>query len=117
MMPPTRARCELLRTPFTGEVVRRIPLLGTRVNKGRRMHWWENTGRGEGSVPIMGATWRRDKRRGRWRVSSYAGRGGETLPWWVVLVEGIVVALFGLLLRSEERRVGKECRSRWSPYH
>ena len=24
---------------------------------------------------------------------------------------------FGLDLRSEERRVGKECRSRWSPYH
>ena len=23
----------------------------------------------------------------------------------------------GTLLRSEERRVGKECRSRWSPYH
>ena len=22
-----------------------------------------------------------------------------------------------LLFRSEERRVGKECRSRWSPYH
>ncbi len=26
--------------------------------------------------------------------------------------EGIVITL-----RSEERRVGKECRSRWSPYH
>src|SRR5258707_7191953 len=25
-----------------------------------------------------------------------------------------VAAIFG---RSEERRVGKECRSRWSPYH
>ena len=28
---------------------------------------------------------------------------------------------FGILtdidVRSEERRVGKECRSRWSPYH
>ena len=24
---------------------------------------------------------------------------------------------FNFLLRSEERRVGKECRSRWSPYH
>ena len=24
---------------------------------------------------------------------------------------------FRTLLRSEERRVGKECRSRWSPYH
>src|SRR2546421_4442271 len=23
----------------------------------------------------------------------------------------------GLAMRSEERRVGKECRSRWSPYH
>ena len=25
--------------------------------------------------------------------------------------------LFGIMPRSEERRVGKECRSRWSPYH
>ena len=24
---------------------------------------------------------------------------------------------FDTLYRSEERRVGKECRSRWSPYH
>ena|SRR5256886_14776077 len=24
---------------------------------------------------------------------------------------------FGDFVRSEERRVGKECRSRWSPYH
>src|SRR2546425_11739664 len=27
--------------------------------------------------------------------------------------EGVI----GLAMRSEERRVGKECRSRWSPYH
>ena len=26
-------------------------------------------------------------------------------------------ALLGRGVRSEERRVGKECRSRWSPYH
>ena len=25
--------------------------------------------------------------------------------------------LVGEFARSEERRVGKECRSRWSPYH
>jgi uncharacterized membrane protein HdeD (DUF308 family) len=31
-------------------------------------------------------------------VSSYAGSRGEALPWGLVLVEGIVVALFGLLL-------------------
>ena len=30
----------------------------------------------------------------------------------------ILLALaFILSYRSEERRVGKECRSRWSPYH
>ena len=28
--------------------------------------------------------------------------------WWILEVVPI---------RSEERRVGKECRSRWSPYH
>ena len=28
-----------------------------------------------------------------------------------------VISLPAPLLRSEERRVGKECRSRWSPYH
>ncbi len=27
----------------------------------------------------------------------------------------LYVATYGM--RSEERRVGKECRSRWSPYH
>ena len=27
---------------------------------------------------------------------------------------GVPCVLYG---RSEERRVGKECRSRWSPYH
>ena len=33
---------------------------------------------------------------------------------WLGVVLG-AAACFGL--RSEERRVGKECRSRWSPYH
>ena len=36
-------------------------------------------------------------------------RAGQTLA----TVEGNAHAL----TRSEERRVGKECRSRWSPYH
>ena len=29
----------------------------------------------------------------------------------------VVTATFSEIIRSEERRVGKECRSRWSPYH
>ena len=31
--------------------------------------------------------------------------------------ELVSIPYFHLDLRSEERRVGKECRSRWSPYH
>src|ERR1035438_10866804 len=31
--------------------------------------------------------------------------------------KGLHLRLVALVLRSEERRVGKECRSRWSPYH
>ena len=33
----------------------------------------------------------------------------------VMMTVGIPTAFFAE--RSEERRVGKECRSRWSPYH
>src|SRR3712207_8984681 len=33
------------------------------------------------------------------------------------MAAGIAVARPCLGARSEERRVGKECRSRWSPYH
>ena len=32
--------------------------------------------------------------------------------------KGILYSTFlNISSRSEERRVGKECRSRWSPYH
>src|SRR5256885_3724912 len=31
--------------------------------------------------------------------------------------ESMLIASNPLSTRSEERRVGKECRSRWSPYH
>ena len=33
------------------------------------------------------------------------------------LVQHISEELASEVIRSEERRVGKECRSRWSPYH
>ena len=29
----------------------------------------------------------------------------------------LIMDIFSRKVRSEERRVGKECRSRWSPYH
>ena len=35
----------------------------------------------------------------------------------VLILNNKTAILNGWLCRSEERRVGKECRSRWSPYH
>ena len=54
------------------------------------------------------------------------GASGPTFPWLPYTVLGehfsdqhfLYHGLLNLFLRrSEERRVGKECRSRWSPYH
>ena len=34
-----------------------------------------------------------------------------------VALNGAIIFTIMDVKRSEERRVGKECRSRWSPYH
>ena len=41
---------------------------------------------------------------------------GRAVPWWLAGTS-MVATTFAADTRSEERRVGKECRSRWSPYH
>src|ERR1035441_11061343 len=59
--------------------------------------WWENPGK-------LGAEWKR-----HFITDSYDTEGG-----WMADINGDGKPD---LIRSEERRVGKECRSRWSPYH
>ena len=48
-------------------------------------------------------------------ADSYFTHGVEW-SFFLGLVEFVTFFIL-LLIRSEERRVGKECRSRWSPYH
>ena len=57
---------------------------------------------------------------------SYTISPVHTIPAFVVMAQQLkemgcdsicIKDMAGLLKRSEERRVGKECRSRWSPYH
>ena len=36
---------------------------------------------------------------------------------WIILLDHSIQFGQEKIFRSEERRVGKECRSRWSPYH
>src|SRR3712207_8445470 len=42
---------------------------------------------------------------------------GERIQWGDDISPQIMKSIKHEYLRSEERRVGKECRSRWSPYH
>ena len=43
-----------------------------------------------------------------------SGCGKSTI---LKMIAGLAEPSTGTVRRSEERRVGKECRSRWSPYH
>src|ERR1043166_8870159 len=49
------------------------------------------------------------------RLSATPLRSAQAANPNVVVTE--VAGVGGQVVRSEERRVGKECRSRWSPYH
>src|SRR3712207_5428891 len=43
-----------------------------------------------------------------------------SVAFWLIFIFALTAAIGALQIpavRSEERRVGKECRSRWSPYH
>src|ERR1035437_4601254 len=52
--------------------------------------------------------------RWEWAITDFAtlAIGAVDVPIYPTLTGEQIAAL-----RSEERRVGKECRSRWSPYH
>ena len=50
------------------------------------------------------------------RILSHREEGSAYSLQWEVESSGLLHR-WHLEQRSEERRVGKECRSRWSPYH
>src|SRR5256885_121885 len=65
-----------------------------------------------------------------WIYGAFVGYIGAFFSWMTLLkrapigpafaashLEILSVLALSYWLRSEERRVGKECRSRWSPYH
>ena len=57
------------------------------------------------------------------KMRSYLKHPGSFVLMLLVMLAALVTfavlifLIIYILVRSEERRVGKECRSRWSPYH
>src|SRR3712207_9480007 len=47
----------------------------------------------------------------------FRNRLDAVVPFGYLPPEVVARVVDKFILRSEERRVGKECRSRWSPYH
>ena len=60
--------------------------------------------------PFLGG----DEKKSAYFMSINAGKKSLSLE---LKTKGGKKILTELIKRSEERRVGKECRSRWSPYH
>src|SRR5256886_10166819 len=70
-------------------------------------------------ISSLGGTARASRRSGAGNPA--IGQGG-VCPAWPLTIEHETAGSYEVLWpspfgRSEERRVGKECRSRWSPYH
>ena len=73
------------------------------------------------ALPVLTHELHASAAEGLWIVNAYplfstglllgAGTLGDRIGHRRMYLVGLV------LCRSEERRVGKECRSRWSPYH
>src|SRR3712207_828154 len=60
---------------------------------------------------------------GNWFVPIMIGAPDMAFPrmnnisFWLLVAAWVLLLASVFAPRSEERRVGKECRSRWSPYH
>ena len=82
-----------------------------------RLELWEKLAEPtlkSGGIVISARNW--------WSTLAYQGYGqGVSRSKIIRLTKSIMPTPYihptHSLLRSEERRVGKECRSRWSPYH
>src|SRR3712207_7197851 len=70
----------------------------------------------EGHCWCLSALCTVEKSRGRYAaVIEHCLQAAARAPHWRInLMDGALAAAYA---RSEERRVGKECRSRWSPDH
>src|SRR3712207_156608 len=65
------------------------------------------------------------ERSGARSLHGYNARSEVQMPYVVIVIDELADLMMqaaakvedAVIRRSEERRVGKECRSRWSPYH
>ena len=92
---------------------------------------WEGLGQGMLVLALLWWSWTAyawltsvvDPEEGGVRIALFAAMAGFLIAGICVpeafgdLATQFAIAYGAVRFRSEERRVGKECRSRWSPYH
>src|SRR3989440_2455118 len=69
----------------------------------------------EGSIITISTGMLKEKGYRHWLKNFLHAMGQEDWTYW--MRQGAKPRQAVASVRSEERRVGKECRSRWSPYH
>src|SRR2546429_5328540 len=129
-----KAGAALVAAPFLGgvtSIVQAAQAAGTGVPVGRPAHaragkvrgaateWLNYAGDKASSnysllKQLSGGNFNRLRTAWTWRSAEEEVAKANHLKTWVWEATPLMV---GGVLRSEERRVGKECRSRWSPYH
>src|SRR3989449_11759291 len=83
-----------------------VPLIILALSGGRFLFGWAKP------VPVNYSALRKPRQHMAWVAAA-----GPLANLVMALLWALLLKLAVLLPRSEERRVGKECRSRWSPYH
>ena len=93
---------------------------------GQGVHGVEDDGGNAAGAPAVGAARMVQQGQEEGLSLTASGAGGHERGPWCMVAAAQALKGAGLVQvggesggrsRSEERRVGKECRSRWSPYH
>src|SRR5471030_3510670 len=104
-----KTRVELARFAGAGVVGLVVDVAVLYLLLGLGVVWW--LGRAASFLAAVWATWQINR-----RYTFHAAGGSLWQEWWRYLTAMLGGGALNYA-RSEERRVGKECRSRWSPYH
>src|ERR1035437_7207468 len=102
------------RLPEIEQIISKQSLSAEAADRGEKLGWGHRLDQDAGDQPLLGLAVEivgpAGENDDRGAASQFADAADERHPF-------LGVGLAERVGRSEERRVGEECRSRWAPYH